>query len=102
MSALPTVLSLLLLQYASALLLPHAPTLRARPRMDTQWSTPSYSSPASSSGVRSPEELCAALQNGKAQVAGLDEVLAGTKTARPFFDVYLTGDEWTCADEIEP
>ena len=111
MSALP-VLSLLLLQYASALLLPHAPTLRCAPttppnrrlglsRMDTQWSTPSYSSPVSSSGVRSPEELCAALQNGEAQVAGLDEVLAGTKTARPFFDVYLTGDEWTCADAID-
>lgn len=98
MRALPTVLSLLLLQYASALLLPRASALRARaPRMDTQWSSPSYSA-ASGGAVPTPAELCAALQNGEAEVVGLDEVLSGTKTARPFFDVYLTGDEWTCAD----
>ena len=96
MRALSTVL-LLLHQHASAL------TLRARtPRMDTQWSSPSYSSPASSGGSPSPAELCAALQNGEARVAGLDEVLSGTKTARPFFDAYLTGDEWTCADAEAP
>ena len=100
MRALSTVLLLLLHQHASALLLP---TLRARaPRMDTQWSSPSYSSPASSGGSPSPAELCAALQNGEARVAGLDEALSGTKTARPFFDAYLTGDEWTCADAEAP
>jgi hypothetical protein len=100
MRAFPT-LSLLLLQYASALLLPHASTLRARaPHMDTQWSSPSYSS-ATSSGGMPPAELCAALQNGEAQVVGLDDALSGTKTARPFFDAYLTGNEWTCADAAE-
>ena len=35
-------------------------------------------------------------------MAGLDEVLSGTKTARPFFDAYLTGDKWTCADVEAP
>ena len=103
MRALLSTVLLLLHQHASALLLPHTSTLRARaPRMDTQWSSPSYSSPASSGGSPSPAELCAALQNGEARVAGLDEVLSGTKTARPFFDAYLTGDEWTCADAEAP
>ena len=45
-----------------------------------------------------PAVLCEALQSGEAQVVGLDEVLSETKTARPFFDVYLTGDDWTVAD----
>ena len=95
---------LTLLPHASALLLPRASALRGRvgaPCMDTQWSSPSYSSAASSGGVPQPALLCAALQNGEAQVVGLDEVLSNTKTARPFFDVYLTGDDWTCADAAE-
>jgi hypothetical protein len=94
----------------AALLLSHATALTAlhiriggTPRMDTQWSSPSYSSPASGGEAElpAPAVLCAALQAGEAEVEGLSGVLSSTKTSRPFFDVYLTGDEWTCADASE-
>lgn len=79
------------------LLLPAASALRvAAPRMQTQWSSPAYQ-PGAGGEPSSPSELCAALQSGTAP-AGLADALSSTKGARVFFDVYLTDEEWTCAD----
>jgi len=69
------------------------------PRMQTQWSTPSYQPKRDIKGI-SPELLCQALQSG-AMPESLADVLGTPRTARAFFELYLTGAEWTCADADE-
>jgi hypothetical protein len=48
-----------------------------------------------------PAALCSALQKGESP-DGLSAVVAKRSSANDFFQEYLTGDEWTCANGEEP